>query len=204
MPRTLLPTPCQKQPLHALEEPDHVALGIGEQADRRAVGHRHRAHHARAAQALCLGERRLDVIDADVEGRGAASLLSGADADADGVVDHAHAVVHLVVGVQLPAEQRREEFLQLGAVLAGDLEMCNWTAHAFSSWFGFGFALGSGPASPPAAAMTRRDRYMSQPAPWASAAPGVGRPVCTRRTIVPSPSGVKVISTVLEPGGVSA
>src|SRR4051794_22317077 len=168
-------------------------------ADRRAVRHCHRAEYPRATQALGLRKPCLDVVDADVEHRVAGlALRGGADAAGDLVAEGDHAVVHLVVGIDLPAEQVAEETLQLGRVLAGDFEMNQGTAHVLS----FVSVFGSTPGSPPVAAIARRDMYWSQPWPCACAASSLGRPLCTSRTCVPPSRGGKVISTVLEPGGV--
>ena len=109
-----------------LDEADHVALGVREQGDRdpdarNLVG----AHHPRAAEALGLLQRLLDVVDLDVErdvalialGRGADAA---ADPDAVGVrvaVARDDRVVRRPDRVaELPPEQLRVVAAQLVAV----------------------------------------------------------------------------------------
>src|SRR4051794_5030695 len=165
---SLQPTPCQ---LHALEEPDDVALWIGEMGDRGAFGDVHRPHDSFAAEPLDLLQARLHVGHADVEHRVAVASGRGPDAGADVVAQVGDAVVHLVVGIDLPPEGVAEELLQLLRVTARDLHVDEWTAHASSSCVAFG----SGPGSPPAAAICSRPKYMSQPAVCACADSSLGR-----------------------------
>src|SRR5436190_4921098 len=117
-----------------------MALGVGElaQADLSVSGlDLLGAHHALAAEPLRLDERRLDVLDPDVEGDVApvaVRALADAAADADPlraeVLLAAHeAVVHRVVGVDLPAEELAVVALQLLAVLADHLEVRHWCSH---------------------------------------------------------------------------
>src|SRR5205814_3776337 len=100
-----------------------------------------RAHHACAAHALGLGQRRLDVGDLDIEGDVAAvALWPGADAAADPdairvrvPLTRGHRVVrrsHLLA--ELPAEELRVVAPQLLAVLADDLEVDYWLSHPVS------------------------------------------------------------------------
>ena len=68
----------------AAHHADDVALGVGEEADRQALHDVVRTHHARAAQALGLGQRRLDVGHLHVHRHVAVvALRPGGDAAAD-------------------------------------------------------------------------------------------------------------------------
>src|SRR6476646_84741 len=71
--------------LHALREPDDVALGVGEhgELDRAVL---RRRHDRSAAGLLDLGERALEVLGLDVEGDQALAIARLADAAADAVV----------------------------------------------------------------------------------------------------------------------
>src|SRR5438105_938030 len=67
-----------------LDEPDDVAFGVLELAEREPAHDRLRAHHALAAEALGLRERGLDVRDLHVEGDVAGvARRPSADAAAD-------------------------------------------------------------------------------------------------------------------------
>src|SRR5436190_1474823 len=144
-----------------------MAFRVGEVGDRRAVRDFHRAEDPLSAQGLGLLEGRFDVFDAHVEHRVAVPVALRRRADAAchvAAADVGHPVVHRVVGVDLPAEELAEEALQGLRVATCDLEVDQWTAHVFSSYL----SLGSGPASPPAAAIERRPRYMSHPSACAA------------------------------------
>src|SRR5215216_334055 len=201
------PTRCQlRAPAEGLrllrrgrDEADHVALRIFEDRDRDAHRQLGRRHGRLAAELLGLVERALQVVGLHVERDVGLVLRVRSHASADALAVCAGVddpVLHRVVGVDLPAEQLRVEVLQALAVLPHDLEVDYGMAHSDAS-----LELGSRPASPPAAAVASRGMYWSHPCAWASTA-SAGRSRCTSRTIVASPSGVKVTSTVLEPGGV--
>src|SRR5207245_5899381 len=121
--------------------PDEVPLGVVEEPDLDLIADLLGSHHARAAEALGLGERCLHVVDADVEGDVAVvALRRGADAAADADSVRAHVggaiddpIVHRVVGVDLPPEQLRVVAAEPGHVPAHDLEVDHWPSHAPSS-----------------------------------------------------------------------
>src|SRR5215207_1292063 len=109
-----------------LDHADHVTLGVDEQAYLDIhLGNLVRAHHPRPPEALGLSERRLDVVNRDVERDVAVvSLRGGPDAAGDSVpvdagvlgVDLDDRVVRRTEWVaELPAEQFREVAAQLVA-----------------------------------------------------------------------------------------
>src|SRR4051794_17861442 len=123
-----------RQALHTADEPDEVALGILELGDRRPIGDVHRVGDLLAAQLLGLGQGGADVVDLNVEGDIAVALLAGADAAADAgpVLGRGdHAVVHGVVGVDVPAEEVAVVALELLGVGANHLEVDDGVSHCY-------------------------------------------------------------------------
>src|SRR5436190_10218301 len=123
-----------------LDDADNVALGIVEQSDLDPLRHAFGPHDPRPAEALGLGERRLDVGDLDVEGDVAGVALrshpdAAADPDAVGVevaLPLDDPVVHRVVRVELPSEQVRVVGAELVPVLPDDLEVDYRLSHPVS------------------------------------------------------------------------
>src|SRR4051812_7022261 len=126
-------TPLAARP----DQADEVALGVLELPQLEAGHDLLGPEHARAAQALGLGQGRRDVGHLDVERHVPLVALGPAgDAAADpGAVGVRVAlaldrpVLHGVVGVDGPAEQLGVVALQRLAVLADDLEVHDGMAH---------------------------------------------------------------------------
>lgn len=114
-----------------LEEPDHVALWIGEPGERSG-GNLDGSDECFAAECRCFIETGLDVFYFDVEDRVVPRL----------VAEHGHVTRNpqLAAGIDgrrrsgglgLPAEKIAEEFLRFGKIPAADFKMYNWIAHRF-------------------------------------------------------------------------
>src|SRR5437764_13862078 len=124
-----------------------MALRVGElpQADLSVRGlDLLGAHHAPAAEALRLGERRLDVLDSDVEGD-VALVAVGALADAAADPDPLRAevllpaddaIAHRIVGVDPPAEELAVVAAQALAIPADHLEVRYRCSHLFGPFWG--------------------------------------------------------------------
>src|ERR1700730_18064917 len=115
---------------HPLDETDQVAGRIRELCNRRTSGHIHRRHDGLAAPTLRVVKGSLEVGDLHVPGEMLVAIGRGADATGDapfGRLDHP--VVHGVVGVDLPPEERRVERLKRSGVRTCDLEVNDRVCH---------------------------------------------------------------------------
>src|SRR5262249_55027053 len=123
---------------HVLDDADQVALRIRELAEGDHAHDLLGAHDARAAEALGLLQRLLDVGHRDVEGDVAlvpVRPLADAAADAEVAVGRLvvarrdHPVLELVVRVDVPAEELAVVVDELVAVPADDLEVHDRVTH---------------------------------------------------------------------------
>src|SRR3990172_3857600 len=114
--------------LACLDQPDDVALGIGELRERDHVrDHSHR-HDGLAAHALDLVEVSLRVVDLDVEGDTLLLALPDPTVDPLPAVSD-HPIVHLGRDLHLPVKRLAVELLKLCAILADDLKPRYWIGH---------------------------------------------------------------------------
>src|SRR5439155_8036774 len=116
-----------------LDESDHVTLWVREQRERDPARDLDWRQYRRATEPLDLLQRPLGVIDSDVEGDVARSLLGLADAavDATAILHVNHAVLQrpIVGSAQLPAERLRVELPQGSRITPQDLEMDDRIPH---------------------------------------------------------------------------
>lgn len=116
-----------------------MAFGVGELADDGVGCYLIGAEHPLPAEAFCLGERGINVgylhikRDVPLVAFGPLADATG-DAGAFGIL-HAldAAVIHRVVSVHLPPEQRSVVALERRAILTHNLEMHDWLSHGCSS-----------------------------------------------------------------------
>ena len=109
-----------------------MALRVGEERDRRLGGDLGQRHNHAAARLLDLAQGRLRIVGADVEGHvPVATVLRWPDAGGHLALAQ-EPVAAGVVRVQLPAEHVAVELLELGAVLAGHLDVDDRSCHGIA------------------------------------------------------------------------
>jgi len=120
-----------------LEQPDRVALGVGEEGDLPAVGNVDRSHLQLTAEFLHALQRRVEVVDVDIEGDvPVGAVRRGAEAARDAAVAvrlHGAVVGRAIDGLCLPAEELAVETLESVPVSPEHLEEHDWVGHGGAS-----------------------------------------------------------------------
>src|SRR5881628_893758 len=122
--------PAPKRLRLLLDQPDDVPFRVGEQREPHSIRDLLRWLDGLATQSIDLLERRLQVVDADVERHVAGALRRLADpaVDATAVLAMDHGVLQrrIIDRPKRPAERLRIELPKSAGVAPQDLEMDDW------------------------------------------------------------------------------